>query len=119
MSATSPFLAPGDEPFEEPMPTVRALPMPPQAAPEPLAFEGRPVDGVLTKVAGLTELDAERIILHTDDRVRMVVEGRVTGIQHAVDKDGRLIRTHQVKVIRSDLAPWDPSNPDDDGVLRA
>ena len=87
---------------------------------EPLLFEGRVVDACVTKISGLTGLeDSGGLVLHTDDRLRLVVEARVTGVNHSVDKDGKLIRTHSVKVIVADPAPWDPTDPNDDGVLRA
>jgi hypothetical protein len=87
---------------------------------ETLTFEGRVVDGTSTKITGLTSLDETNgLVLHTDDRVRLIVETRVTGVNHAVDKDGQLIRTHLLKVLTADPAPWDPTDEDDDGVLRA
>lgn len=105
------------DPFTEDEETGPSLSVVPE---EPLTFEGRVVEGTVTKIVGLTGLDdSNGMVLHTDDRLRLVVEARVTGVNHAVDKDGKLIRTHTVKVIVADPAPWDPSDPDDDGVLRA
>jgi hypothetical protein len=53
-----------------------------------------------------------------DDIVRLVIEARVSGVDHKVnERTGSLIRHQSIKVIAAELAPWDPANPDDEGVL--
>lgn len=82
-------------------------------------FEGKPVDATTLKVAsphaGL-EIDA---VLRMDDIVRVVVEARVSRIDHQVnERTGQLIRHQSAKVISAALIPWNPEDPEDTGVLR-
>jgi len=90
-------------------------------APAPMLFEGRPVDRTEVAIKGLTGLsDAyEGLRIGLDDRVRLVVETRASKVNHYVDKDGLLVRSQELKVSLADIIPWDPTNPDDDGVIRA
>jgi len=81
-------------------------------------FEGKPVEGARLKVTtaahGL-EVDA---VLRMDDIVRVVIEARVAGVDHKVnERTGALVRHQTLKVIAAELAPWDPADPDDHGVL--
>jgi len=89
--------------------------------PEPILFEGRTVNRTEVKISGLTGLSEayEGLKLGLDDRVRMVIEARVTKVNHYVDKDDQMVRSQETKVILADIVPWDPSNADDDGILRA
>lgn len=83
-------------------------------------FEGQTVDGSTVKISGLSSLDnAEDIVISTDDRVRIVGEFKVVGVRHYVDKDGHLIREQVLKPLKVETCPWDPSDPDDDGIIRA
>jgi hypothetical protein len=60
------------------------------------------------------------IVISTDDRVRLVGEYRVVGVRHDVDdKTGEVIRIQILKPISIQLCPWDPSDPTDDGIVRA
>ena len=89
--------------------------------PKPILFEGRTVNRTEVKISGLTGLSEayEGLKLGLDDRVRMVIEARVTKVNHYVDKDDQMVRSQETKVILADIVPWDPSNADDDGILRA
>lgn len=84
-------------------------------------FEGRQVEGALIRISGATPLDeVGDVVVSVDDRVRMVAEYRVVGIRHYTDpKTGDLIREQLLKPLSARLTPWDPANPDDDGVIRA
>lgn len=85
-----------------------------------MRFEGRKVDSSEVRIAGVTGLDSlDDWLLGVDDRVRIVVETRVTSVDHYTNKDGKLIRRHTLKALRTDVTPWDPGNPDDRGVLRS
>lgn len=81
-------------------------------------FEGKPVEGARLKVSTATQgLDVD-VVLRMDDIVRLVIEARVSGVDHKVnERTGALIRHQSIKVIAAELAPWDPANPDDNGVL--
>lgn len=85
-------------------------------------FEGKTVDSVSTKFvgSGLNDVLADpRMVIKVDDRVRFVCVGRVTGVNHVMNKDGNLVRQQVVAVIEGDLTPFDPSDPHDKGILRA
>lgn len=86
------------------------------------AFEGQVVEGSEIKISGLSALDGQQVegkIISTDDRVRLVGEFKVVSVRHYLNKDGKLVREQTLKPERVDLCPWDPSDPDDDGILRA
>lgn len=85
------------------------------------AFEGRRVDAAHLRIAGTTPLDEMGdVVVSVDDRVRLVAEYKVTGVRHYVDpRTGDLIREQILKPIYVELAPWDVSDPSDDGVIRA
>ena len=84
------------------------------------AFEGRVVDGVRVKISGSAPVDDLDEVLSVDDRVLMLAEYRVVGVRHIVDEQtGNLIREHVIKPIRMDLHPWDASDPQDRGIVRA
>lgn len=88
---------------------------------EPAMFEGKPVDRMEVKITGVKGLSEayDQVKVNIHDRVRLVVETRVKGISHYLDKDNQLVRLQEVVATAVDLVPWDPQNPDDDGVLRA
>lgn len=85
------------------------------------AFEGRPVDSTVIKVVGSASLDElEGVVLGMDDAVQMLTIYRVTGVDHVVDeKTGNLVRVQKLKAVEAALKPIDPSDPSDDGILRA
>ncbi len=87
-----------DEASEEMMPSSNGLP----------DFEGQPVDFTRLKLGSASDLEVEDQINHIDDLVRLYVEGRVTRIDHVVDKaTGKLKRVHTVTVVDAIQLPWD------------
>lgn len=87
--------------------------------PEVPMFEGKPVEATRLKVTtagGGLEIDG---VLRMDDIIRVVIEARVSQINHQVNEStGGLIRHQSAKVISAELTPWNPSDPNDTGVLR-
>ena len=85
------------------------------------AFEGHPVDASVVRVSGSAPMDdLTDVILGVDDVVQMITQYRCVGVSHAVDdKTGTLTRVHHIKPIEMTLAPIDPSDPEDDGIIRA
>lgn len=69
-------------------------------------FEGDEVASTKAKVTGSTNLDVNDDVFKMDQVVRMVVEARVEGVNHVVDKDGKLTRVHNMKVIDSIVIAW-------------
>jgi hypothetical protein len=98
-----------------------AQPDPEAPAPAPILFEGRTVDRTEISIKGLTALSEayDGLKIGLDDRVRLVVETRAARVNHYVDKDGQLVRSQELRVSVADIIPWDPTNPADDGVIRA
>lgn len=89
---------------------------------EPIpAFEGRPVDATSVRVSGSAPLeDLGDAVLSIDDRVQLVATYTVVGVHHQVDKQtGNLIRVQTIKPVEMHLMPFDESDPDDDGIIRA
>lgn len=84
-----------------------------------LVFEGQPVEGVVMKISGKTPIQDDDITVSVDDRILLVTECTVTSIRHYVDDNGKLIREQVLKPIRATRGQWDPTNPNDDGVVRA
>ena len=83
-------------------------------------FEKRTVDGLVGKIrGGNVILDEEMPVCSIDDRVNVLVEMTVVGISHEVDKDGHLVRVQTFKPQSMQVVPYDPSDPADDGVVRA
>ena len=85
-------------------------------------FEGREVNAVSVKIVGAMPTDAlpENMIVSVDDRVRLVGEYKVVSVRHAVDpKTGDLVREETLKPLLVDLIPWDDTDPQDDGIIRA
>lgn len=85
------------------------------------SFEGHPVAATAVKITGklITE-DLQGIVLKHDDVVQVLTQYRVVNIHHDTDeKSGELIRVQIIRPIEMVLAPIDPSDPNDIGVLRA
>lgn len=84
-------------------------------------FEGSDVASTNTKINGNAPLDAGTdLVLSIDDRVRLVGEYRVVGVAFRVDpKTGDTVREQILKPIELALCPWDPTDPTDDGIVRA
>jgi hypothetical protein len=91
-----------------------------QAPPIPL-FEGRKVDAVSIRIAGTMPTDElPAMTVSVDDRVRLVGEYKVVAVRHYADpKTGDLVREQVLKPILVDTLPWDATDPDDDGIIRA
>lgn len=84
-------------------------------------FEGAPVAIARMKISGASAIEAtDDVVISTDDRVRLVGEYRVVGVRHTVDdKTGELVREQILKPLTIQLCPWDPTDPQDDGIVRA
>lgn len=78
--------------------------------------EGKPVSGTKLKVGSTASLDIRDAVLKVDDVVRVVVEARVTSVNHVVDeKTGELMRVQSVKAIDAEITPWTDT---DNGVVQ-
>lgn len=89
--------------------------------PEIPEFEGKPVASATLKIAGgISGLpDDPNLVVGIDDRVRVAVVARVVEVKHIVDAStGELVRQQILKFVSADRIPFDPSDPDDDGILR-
>lgn len=84
-------------------------------------FEGHPVAGTTIKLSGsLQSDDLSDVVVSVDDVVQMISQFKVIGVHHRVDpKTGMIVREQILKPIEAALCPIDPSNPHDDGVIRA
>jgi hypothetical protein len=90
--------------------------------PEPIPdFEGHPVDGTTLKISGSVDKDdLTDVVVSVDDVVQMLSQYKVVGIYHRVDpRTGRIIREQILKPVEVALMPIDPSDPNDDGIIRA
>lgn len=89
------------------------------------AFEGANIASVAFKITGALPpgqgiTGTEEQVLLIDDRVRLVGDYRVVGVYFKVDpKTGDTIREHILKPLDLGLTPYDPQNPQDDGIWRA
>lgn len=84
-------------------------------------FEGHPVEATIMKMSGAAPLDElADTVIGVDDVVQMISQFRCIGIDHKVDeKTGHLIRVQLLRPIEFALMPIDPSDPNDDGIIRA
>lgn len=91
------------------------------SAKEPIMFEGKRVARTEIKAVGTITLNEayEGVKLGLDDRVRLVIETRVSKVNHYVDKDGDLVRSQELRIAVVDIVPWNPTDPSDDGIIRA
>ncbi len=72
-------------------------------------FEGNPVEAARVRLSGTTGLDVGDEVSGIDDTVRLNVLGRVTGIEHRVDKTtGQLVRHHTIAVLEAIQLPTEP-----------
>jgi len=106
--------------------TAQPMFQPPQPAalPRPAGipkFEGSEVASTITKMVGSVPITADDdIVVSMDDRMRLVGEFRVVAVNFKTDpKTGDIVREHLVKVVNIQLCPWDPTDPTDDGIVRA
>jgi hypothetical protein len=86
-------------------------------------FDGQTVDRYEVKISGVATLDDHEHaipVVSLDDRVRVVGGYRVTKVIHYLDdKTGEVVRQSTLSPMSAEICPWDPSNPADDGVVRA
>lgn len=90
--------------------------------PEPIPdFEGHPVEGTTIKISGaLDHQDLSDVVVSVDDVIQMLSQFKVVGVNHRVDpRTGLIIREQVLKPVEAVLAPIDPNDPDDDGIIRA
>lgn len=85
------------------------------------AFEGHPVAQTSVKMSGNVKLDdIQDEILHMDDLVQCITQFRCVGVYHQTDdKTGEITRVQVLRPIEVVLAPFDDSDPNDVGILRA
>lgn len=100
------------------------IPAPQRKPQSPLAheFEGAAVTKYEIKVAGKTAVDGDdNISVTLDDIVRMVGVYRVTDVHFYADKKtGETVRQHTLSPVENlQVTPFDASNPNDDGIIRA
>jgi hypothetical protein len=84
-------------------------------------FEGHPVAHTAVKITGrLVSDDLDGYVLKHDDVVQVLTQFRVIGVHHDTDeKTGEITRIQILRPIEMVLAPIDPDDPDDDGIIRA
>jgi hypothetical protein len=98
---------------------------PTDAAPQPRVptFDGQTVDRYEVKISGVATLDDDQHevpLVSLDDRVRVVGGYRVTKVNHYVDdKTGEIVRQATLSPMSAEVCKWDPTDPNDDGVVRA
>jgi hypothetical protein len=87
----------------------------------PARFEGSPIGMTEIKISGACSIEAGDITVSLDDMVRAVGVYRVTKVLHYVHpKTGETVRQQVLSPVETlVVVPWDSSNPDDDGIVRA
>lgn len=71
------------------------------------AYEGKEVASTRLRVGSTAAIDISDAVLKVDDIVRIVVEARVTSVNHVVnEKTGELVRIQSVKSIDAEITPW-------------
>lgn len=72
------------------------------------AFEGKEVAFTKAKLTSAANLEIDDQVFRVDDYVRMVIEGRVSAVNHNVnDKTGNLERVHTIKAIDCQVVSWE------------
>ena len=87
-----------------------------------LEFEHAPVAKSTIQISGKCSVAADDMeTVSLDDRLRVCGEFRVMGVRHQVDpKTGDVVRVQVIAPLGElELVPWDPSDPSDNGVVRA
>lgn len=85
-------------------------------------FEKAKVAKTLIRIQGTTDIDTyDDVTVSLDDRLRAVGEFRVVAVRFIVDKKtGDVVREQIIAPVDPlQLVPWDPSDPNDKGVLKA
>ena len=101
--STTPFVQPGQTP---PAPTL----VPSEPASHIPAFEGQEVSFTKAKVSSVSGLEINDAVMKMDDMVEMRITGRILGVDHKVNAQGKLERVHLIKAIETDLIKsWDAS----------
>lgn len=79
------------------------------------------MEAVTVKVAGSAPLDdLGDTVLSVDDRVQLLSIYTVTAVRHEVDSNtGNLTRVQVLKPVEMHLMPFDKTDPNDDGIIRA
>lgn len=88
----------------------------------PERFEGSPVGMTEIKISGACSIEtAGDLTVSLDDMVRAVGVYRVTKVLHYVHpKTGETVRQQVLTPVETlVVVPWDSSNPNDDGIVRA
>lgn len=85
------------------------------------SFEGAPVATTSIKISGATSVETYGDeVVSLDDRVRLIGEYRCVQVTHMVDpKTGDAVRVQILKPLSVTLCPWDPSDPKDNGIVKA
>lgn len=99
-------------PVQPPVQTVAALP----------TFEGAQVGMLEIKISGQCAIEADGdMIVRMDDLVRAVGVYRVVRVNHYVHKKtGETVRQQILSPVETlVVVPFDSSNPNDDGIVRA
>lgn len=102
-------------------PNTLAQPQQPQHEGSLPEFERAAVSSTEIKISGQCAIDTHgEVTVSLDDLIRAVGVFRVVKINHYVNKAGDVVR-QQVLAPVEDLAvvPFDASNPNDDGIVRA
>ncbi len=82
-------------------------------------FEGKDVKGLGIKITQLSQMNSPDMpVFRVDDRLRVVGVFKCIGVRHYTDKNGDLIREQIVVPVELEPCPWDPTDPNDDGVAR-
>lgn len=82
-------------------------------------FEGQPVSTSKMKIISAAALEVDGAAFRIDDIVRVVVEARVSQVHHNVnERTGNLERVHTARPLTVEVAPWNPEDPADFGIVR-
>lgn len=82
-------------------------------------FEERPVAYTVIKISGVGKVQThDTPVIRLDDLVRLIGEYRCVGVFHREDKDGEIYREQVLVPKEIDTCPWEPDDPNDDGIIR-
>lgn len=86
------------------------------------AFEGIPVEATEVKMSGAAPVqeELEGTVIYYGDLVQMTSHFRCVGVHHREDnKTGKLVRVQVLRPVLMALTPFDPTDPNDTGIMRA
>lgn len=69
-------------------------------------FEGEEVAFTKARITSVSALEVGDEVFRVDQIVRLVVEARVTGVDHKVNNEGKLERIHTLKALDSYVIDW-------------